>query len=68
MSSKPASFLHALENKVEVFLSKSSGAQPAIQGWVDTGAYGWVVLKGLLACSSASFLQLIFSGVEAFVV
>ena len=38
------------------------------QVWVDTGAYRCVVLRGLLSCCSASFLQLVFSGVEAFVV
>ena len=38
------------------------------QVWVDTGAYRCVVLRGLLSCCSASFLQLVFSGVEAFAV
>ena len=38
------------------------------QVWVDTGAYRCVVLRGLLSYCSASFLQLVFSGVEAFAV
>ena len=68
-SSKPVSFLHecGLETSCKQKF-KGSGAYPTIQSWVGTGAYGWVVSRGLLACSSASFLQLVFSGVEAFAV
>ena len=65
VSSYPASAHHACAKRRRRSVYKSSGT---IQVWVDTGAYRCVVLRGLLSCCSASFLQLVFSGVEAFAV
>ena len=66
VSSHPASVHHAYadaKRRRSVYISSGT-----TQVWVDTGAYRCVVLRGLLSCSSASFLQLVFSGVEAFAV
>ena len=67
MSSYVASGHHACKTKQGKRKSdyKSTGTT---QVWVDTGAYRCVVLRGLLSYCSASFLQLVFSGVEAFAV
>ena len=69
VSSYAASVHHACKTKKNQGKRKSDHKDSGTtQVWVDTGAYRCVVLRGLISCCSASFLQFVFSDVETFAV